>query len=148
MHHAELLDGLCRTLHIDSLEPDADGVYAIVFDRGLDIEIVPLSDRQILLRSSLSHLPEDEDEREEFFRSRLQRNLLMLREQTASLSFDPDSQRLWLHRVVESNRIDLPGFLTAVEDFVNTLEWWQSFESASQRDAEYRMEMPYTMLRP
>ena len=149
MKFEELMDGLRSTLRMPSLEPGRAGVYAIVFDAGLDVELLSLTDRIVLLRSSVADVPEEEDAREDFYRKHLQYNLLVLRDQTATLALDKDAGKVWLYRTVDSSQIDVRMFCDLVEDFVNTLEWWRSFESESQSQTVRPSDMlPFNMLRP
>jgi len=136
---------------MEMLEPDRDGVYAIVFDGGLDVEFVSLTDKLLLVRSAVADVPEDRDAREDFFRTHLQQNLLALRDQTATLSLDSEKGVLWLHRTAALDRSDFRAFCDLLEDFVNTVEWWQNLERRNLNSygaPASALAMPYNMLRP
>ena len=149
MKHSELIAGLCELLRIGQLEPDSAGVYAIVFDDGLDVELLALSDSLLLVRSSVADLPDEDDRHEEFYRTHLQHNLLVLRDQTTVLSLDRESKKVWLHRVVPTKQTDVRFFCDQIEDFVNTIEWWRNWESQAQAQVTRAPQMtPYNMLRP
>ncbi|MCG8652137.1 MAG: CesT family type III secretion system chaperone [Pirellulales bacterium] len=149
MKPLELIDGLRRYLQISRLEPDHNGVYTIVFDDGLDIDFIALNDNLLLIRSSIAGVPEDPGEHASFYRDLLQANLRFLRDQTASLSFDEESNQVWLGRTIAVRQQDLSGFCDLVEDFVNTLQWWRGVASQEavpvQMPADFRS---FNMLRP
>lgn len=128
----DLITGLCQELEIDSLEPDDQGVYGIVFDDGLDIEIVSLISNFIILRSRLADLPKEEHERDAFYQGFLKHNLAALRDQWASLSLDTDASCLWLASRHRLDQLDLRGFIERFEDFINTVAWWQKYRTYSQ----------------
>lgn len=147
MTPSRLIDGLRDFLRMETLDPDADGVSAIVFDDGLEVELLALSDKLLLLRANIADIPDEEDAREEFYKRQLQYNLLALRDQSASLSLDSNAGRIRLHRVISCDRIETREFYNVVEDFVNTLEWWRNLErqDAGRAAPSY---MPHNMLRP
>ncbi len=144
---SELIHGLCEYLRIEPLEPDAGGVYEIVFDDGLDVEILPLTGSQLLIRGLIADVPEDKDQQEEFFRTHLQNNLLNLQGQTCSLSLDRERGAIWLYRMARTDRIDVRQFCELVNELVNTLEWWHNLEGTNTAISPAAM-MPFNMIRP
>ena len=148
MNLPSLFQEFCDFIAIGSIEPDANGVATIVFDAGLNVEFVALSDRQFLVRSKIADVPENQDERNDFYRTHLQHNMLIVRDQFASLALDDDSKILWLFRTVDSRKVDVRTFSKIVEDFVNTVEWWKQIESRQKADAGFDPRIQYTMLRP
>lgn len=122
---ASLMEELRQTLRLQSLTPDADGVYSLVFDEGLDLEILGLGTSHLLVRSKLFDVPTDDQERELFLRDHLQHNLARLQQQSAVLSLDEPGRQLWL---AASHRIDSLSpreFGERIEQFVNSLDWWR-----------------------
>lgn len=148
MKPTDLIAGLCDYLQMSQLEPDNDGVYTIVFDEGLDIEFVALNDKLLLVRSGVSDVPEDPQEHEAFFRGLLRDNLCFLRDQTATLSLDTETEKVSLARTVIVPRQSVNDFCEIVEDFVNTLQWWRSLASRKSTDHTASEFMPSNMLRP
>ena len=144
----DLVSGLCDYLRIEPLEPDASGIYEIVFDDGLDVEILSLSDSQLLVRARIGDVPEEKEQREDFFRTQLQHNLLNLRGQFCSLSWDAQANIVWLYQMAHSNKIDVRGFCDLVNQFVNTLEWWRNLDNQTQATLSPAEMMPINMIRP
>ena len=143
----ELVNGLCEHLRIEPLEPDAQGVYEVVFDEGLDVEIVPLTATQMLVRSQIAEVPQEKDQQESFFREHLQHNLLNLQGQECSLSLDSEAGIVWLFQMARSDRIDVREFCSLINTFVNTLEWWRNLETTEATTTPMSM-MPMNILRP
>ncbi|MEO1525626.1 MAG: CesT family type III secretion system chaperone [Planctomycetota bacterium] len=114
-------------LQLDSLEADDEGVYGIVFDDGLDVEIIALTSNDILLRSRLADLPTDEAEQDSLCDGLLKHNLAALRDQWASLSLDWDSGCFWLASRHRLDQVDLRGFFERLEGFVNSVAWWEKY---------------------
>ena len=129
MKLSDLITGLRDQLELDALEPDEDGVYGIVFDEGLDIEIVSLTTNIILLRSYLVEVPSNEHERDAFYQGFLKHNLAALRDQWASLSLDSEASCLWLASRHRLDQIDLRTFIERFEGFVNTVAWWYKYRA-------------------
>ena len=144
---ADLIAGLCEYLRIEPLEPDANGTYEIVFDDGLDVEILPLTETQLLVRANIAEVPEDKNQREEFFRTHLQHNLLQLQGQHCSLSLDGEAGVIWLQQMARADRVDVRAFCEMLNAFVNTLEWWRNLENTPTTVSPADM-MQFNMLRP
>lgn len=119
---------LAASLQMDELAPDEEGVYAIVFDGNLEIEIVPMGQTRFLLRFRLPAVPQDDAERESLFRSCLQRRLTQLHAAPAAVTWDPASGRLWLYRVGDAASLDARSGLELLEDFVNLADQWSKFD--------------------
>ena len=147
MQLTELIDGLREFLRLEELEPDNDGVYSIVFDDGLDVEILALTDRLMLIRSTVADLPEDKEQHEAFLRQQLQQNLPTLHTQNGSLSLDLKQKVLWLHRVARIDQLDVRQLCELVEDFVNTIEWWRQVEQPAASPM-MGSAFPFNMIRP
>ena len=144
---AELVAGLCEHLRIEPIEADARGVYEIVFDDGLDVEILPLTETQFLVRANIAAVPEEKEQREDFYRTHLQHNLLQLHGQSCSLSLDSEAGVIWLHEMARTDRVDVRAFCEMINAFVNTLEWWRNLENTQQQVSPAAM-MPFNMIRP
>lgn len=145
----QLMNGLCEYLNIEPLQPE-DGVYEIVFDDGMPVEILALSGTQILIRSQLLVLPENQDEWEPILSRCLNDNLLVLREQSSTMSLDAEAGVLWLYRTTHARRTTVQQFCEALSEFTVTQEWWSQRNDASGRDGSGPMGavMPQMFLRP
>lgn len=144
---AELVAGLCEYLRIEPIEADAQGVYEIIFDERLDIEILALTGTQMLVRAKIADVPPEQEQREEFYRTHLQHNLLNLQGQSCSLSLDSEAGVIWLHQLARMDQIDVRGFCELINAFVNTLEWWRNLENTQQQVSPATM-MPFNIIRP
>ncbi|MEM1305516.1 MAG: CesT family type III secretion system chaperone [Planctomycetota bacterium] len=144
MKRQQFFDAIRDDLQLGELTPDDAGVYTIVFDGDLEIELLPLSDSRVLLRAWVATLPDDQQAHEAFLRGLLNRNLGCLQSQQAALALDGETGRVWLHRPLDTQPLDDRSAVAAVGDFVNTTEWWKQAEtSASPLDG-----LPFSMLRP
>ena len=143
----ELVNGLCEHLSIEPLEPDARGVFEVVFDEGLDVEIVPLTATQLLVRSQIADVPKDKDQHESFFREHLRHNLLNLQGQNCSLSLDAETGVIWLYQMARSDRTNVREFCSLINTFVNPLEWWRNLENSQTTVSPAEM-LPFNMIRP
>ncbi|MEM7477726.1 MAG: CesT family type III secretion system chaperone [Planctomycetota bacterium] len=123
----QLIDGLRADLRLDSLDPDEDGIYSIVFDEGLAIEILVLGGNHLLIRSRLDELPADERESESVVFEYLRHNLAALREQIGTLSIDREADCIWLAETVAADQLRIQELLEILEGFVNSVAWWQRF---------------------
>lgn len=145
---SQLCTGLCEFLNIDPIEP-RDGVYEIVFDGGLPIEILSLTDSQFLIRSELAQLPDNRDEWRPVIHDYLSGNMLLLREQSNTLSLDQDSAKIWLHRMGRFDDISVYEFCELVSQFVTTLEWWDNRTNSAKTAPTSAMDlMPQNFIRP
>jgi hypothetical protein len=86
----------------------------------------------LLLKGTVAQLPTDAEERATTIRKILQTNLARLRFQSETAAIDPTAGELFLWRRVKAplQRSD-QEFLSAVEQFLNSLEFWQSRLSVS-----------------
>jgi hypothetical protein len=140
----DLMAELARSLGMDELEPDDDGVYAIVFDGNLEIEILPMGQSRFLLRSKLPAVPADDEERTSLLKSCLQRSLAYLREAPAAVTFDKETNRLCLYRAADAGALDGRSALELVESFVNLAEMWSRF--APEPKATGFGALPFNMM--
>jgi hypothetical protein len=123
----EFVAELARSIGMDELTPDDEGVYAIVFDGNLEIEVFPMGQSRFLLRYKLPAVPADDEERTSLLKSCLQRSLAYLRESPAAVTFDSASNRLWLYRAADAGALDARSGLELLEGFVNLAEMWSRF---------------------
>lgn len=144
----DLFNGLCEFLNIDPIEPRDDGSYEIVFDDGLAVEMRAITGSHLLIRSSITELPDDPDDWDTCLREHLQGNMLLLREQSNSLSLDYESRTIWLYRTVRSDEIKQYEFNELVGEFVTTLEWWKNRGNQSSGMTSAMDLMPQHFIRP
>ena len=143
-----LVNNLCEFLNIDPIEPNSERVYEIVFDGGLNVEITALSNSQVVIRSELATLPDDDAEQESMLRDYLQVNMLLMREQKNSLSLDRDTRKIWLYRMAMVDHISESDFHELVSEFVVTLEWWKKRGSSGPPTSTAADLMPHHFIRP
>jgi Tir chaperone protein (CesT) family len=118
------------------IEPEAgkaENERILNFDGGLALRLEELPrDAGLLLKGTVAQLPTDAEERATTIRKILQTNLARLRFQSETAAIDPAAGELFLWRRVKAplQRSD-QEFLSAVEQFLNSLEFWQSRLSVS-----------------
>lgn len=144
----QLMHDLCDDLGIDTLAPDARGVYEIVFDGGLPVEILPLSASQVLVRSEIAQLPDDENEWKGELERHLKFNLLLLRDQANTLSLERETGKIWLYRLARGDHISRQEFCELLSAFTVTLEWWKSRGGTSTVTTSAMDLMPHNVIRP
>ncbi|MEM0926054.1 MAG: CesT family type III secretion system chaperone [Planctomycetota bacterium] len=136
----QLIDGLLNELHLVSLTPDEKGIYEIVFDDGLELQLLTIGGSHLLLRSRLTQLPQREEEQEAVILDYLRHNLAGLRDQTASLSLDRNEQCIWLAQTHRADRLTVLQLCDSLENFVNSLAWWQMFRTHREGKAAIRQD--------
>lgn len=140
MNVQQLIDGLLGELNLVSLDPDEEGAYEIVFDDGLELQLLTIGGAHLLLRSRLAALPQREDEREAFILEYMRHNLAGLRDQSASLSLDREEQCIWLAQTHHANQLTVQQLCDSLEEFVNALAWWKMFQSHREGKASIRQD--------
>ena len=119
---------LAEELHLPEIAPDDDGIYTVVFDGELAVEIVPWDDSTVLLRTPLEALPVGDPDKEKLMLQRvMQFSLARLRGRRTTTSLDAPSNRLLLTRTLALSSLRPFEFSAAIEDFVNDLDMWQRF---------------------
>ena len=118
------------------IEPEtgkAENERILNFDGGLALRLEELPrDAGLLLKGTVAQLPTDAEERATTIRKVLQTNLARLRFQSETTTIDPAAGELFLWRRVKSPlQTSDQEFLPAVEQFLNSLEFWQSRLSVS-----------------
>lgn len=134
---------------IDPINARSDGVYEIVFDGGLHVEVVELTGSQFVIRSELAQLPDDKNDWRPVLSEYLSGNLLLLREQSNVLSLDQNTGTIYLHRMLRSNEVSVYEFCEIVSQFVTTLEWWNNRSTSSDATTVSAFDlMPQNFIRP
>lgn len=141
----QLIAAVAERLGLGTLAPDDGGAYEVVFDGELDLQFVPLEGSLLLIRSRLSSLPPDPAQQAPVLRKLLNWNLAKLREQRELLTIDRTNREVWLYRLVRSDKTDQAALCSLLEEFLNSLEWWRTSESAQAQPAA---ALPMTLLRP
>jgi hypothetical protein len=139
---AELISILSEQLGVSSIEPGSDGEYTLFFD-GMKVDLFEDRDEWIWLRGEAATIPADDSER--FLRQALQWNFGRVQRQEASLSMDPNGQRLWLHQRLPKAHLTAQEATQAVEQFVNGLEFWRRRLAESAREETPRGPLPFLM---
>lgn len=144
----DLISGLCDYLDIPLVEANSRGLYEFVFDGGLFVEVLSLSRSQFLIRSELAQLPEDGREQQSMLEKFLRHNLLLLREQANSVSLEESTGKIWLYRMGNTGRVDIPQYCEMLSEFLVALEWWQG-RNAADSDLPTAIDlMPHQFIRP
>ncbi|PTX91915.1 hypothetical protein DB346_23445 [Verrucomicrobia bacterium LW23] len=128
----ELVDAirtLAEELNLpDGIDADEDGVYTVVFDGELAVEILPWTGGDFLLRSPLAAIPSGDADKEKTMVQRvLQFSLARLRGRRSSIALDTVSNRFIISRILPHSEMRPYEFTAAVEDFISDLEMWQTF---------------------
>ncbi len=129
-----LVAQLAAELQLGEIPPNDDGVYSIIFDGNLEIEIAPMGHSRFLLRSRLRAVPDDDREAESLFRACLQRHLAQLHWSAAAVTWDKDSARLWLYQAADATALGSRAAKDLLEEFVNVAETWSRFEPDARPD--------------
>ena len=120
----ELCVGLCESLGIDDLRPDADGAFALSVD---DITVEFLFDGEtgrLLLDAAIGNPPSDGADF--FCRRMLEANRLLGPTGGATLYLDPADGHAAACRSDLIAPLDIDAFLKLLEDFVNLLREWRA----------------------
>ncbi|MBI1247931.1 hypothetical protein GC197_08845 [bacterium] len=147
MSLSELINGLCEYLRIEPIPPDARGIYEIVFDEDLDLEVLSLGTSLILVRAQIGTLPDEETQQQPYLQDVLRNNLLNLKSEFNSVSLETSSGKLWLYRSTRIDQMDTREFSSLINAFVNTLEWWKSLDNNNSVDMP-TSSLPFNMIRP
>lgn len=147
MSLSEKINGLCEYLRIEAIPPDARGIYEIVFDDDLELEVLSLGTSLALVRAQIGELPEEKLAQESYLQKILQNNLLNLQSEFNSVSLETSTRKIWLARTMRIDSIDSRDFCSLINSFVNTLEWWKSVESPEAAISPMT-SFPMNMIRP
>lgn len=136
---------LTSKLKLPLESPDEDGVYRLIFDNSLEVEIFKGEAAQIIVSSPLlKELPEDEAARQELLAKYLRLNFAALKkEQEDVLSLDPDTNHLVLYRKINTQHLYPDEFVKIVESHLNNLELWRALGDDRQPN-----NPPTTMISP
>jgi len=117
------MEGIAKELQLDRpLEPSAPGVFVLPLDAMAVIE-VSLLQRNYLLRSAVAPCPKQQQE--EFYTQMLLANLFGQGTAGATLGLSSDGETIILSHLL-SGDIDYREFRDAVEDFMNSVDFWRS----------------------
>lgn len=123
MEFKELMAEFAQAAQIDRIDPDEDGCYR--FD--VDGMIVTLSEvaqtGDLFMWAEVGELPPEG--REALYRTLLEAQYMGRATGGSSLSVDPDSEKVFLHRSDPLRTLDFEGFKGKLQTFVNVLEVWR-----------------------
>jgi hypothetical protein len=118
----DIIGGFGRTVGLDDLALDEAGYCCLVIDRDLVVNIeLDEPGRRLMLYSAVGRPGPD---RLAALTELMEANYLGQRTNGATLGSRPDSGQIVLSREVPIAALDVPGFNTALEVFVNTAEEW------------------------
>ena len=126
MYFKELIDSLAAQLHItDGIEIDRENRCSLEFD-GMCVVIQGVDEVQaVVFCSPLGEPPPDQ--LFEFYRALLVANFNFQGTLGATLSVNPENGKVFLCRSLSSAALDEATFITALENFINTVEVWCDF---------------------
>jgi hypothetical protein len=146
MTTTHFIDALAARLGIGALERQPDGICEVVFDDMLELQLVPLDELHLLLRSRLAAVPEGFEESQTFLRRVLNRNLANLRNQRETVTLEETSREVWIYRLLRTDKTDEPLLFAALEDFLNSLEWQRNSTAVETTPAS--LPSPFSFIRP
>lgn len=148
----QLIAGLAKSLELDEIPKNDDGHWFVSFDDLPTIELLQLAGTTLLVRVQVATLPAEGRERQDAISNQLKLNMSQLKHQPETLGLDKTTGAVLLYRTLKSNEIDQPQFNQQIEQFVNTLEWWQQALSGAAASNTSPMSLaqmsPMNFLRP
>ena len=121
MELKDLMEGLAAEAGMDGVAPDDGGAYHLGID-GMRISLLEAGGRLALWADVGEPPPEG---RERLFRTLLESSFMGEGSGGAAFAIDAKSGRVVLQRIETSGSLDLAGFKSMLEKFVNVLETWR-----------------------
>lgn len=119
-----LAEAQAERLGMPGIEPDADGAFTFAFEEGLVVSFLQEGDHSFYLRGEVGSLPTTGDT-EAALRRLLQLNFVRIQQQKAFLSVNPEQNLVFLHERLEETQLSVDDAIQAMEQFLNTLEFWR-----------------------
>ena len=126
---SEYMKRLCRELEINPIKPSSGGGYPFPFDENTFVMIEEIQEG-IALACPFAPCPTREEE--SFCGELLYGNLFGEGTSMATLGLSKDENQIVLTRKLEMN-FTYEEFRNALEDFLNTIEYWQNQANSVER---------------
>lgn len=138
MEFKKLIAEFAKAAQVDHIDPDEDGCYRFEID-GMTVtlsEVVQSDD--LFMWAEVGELPPEG--RETLYRVLLEALHMGRATGGATLSVDPESEKVCLHRSDSLKVMDCERFKSVFQKFVDVLEFWRQtlvdFRPAARRQAE------------
>jgi hypothetical protein len=116
-----VLEGFAERLDLGAVAADEDGVYRLVFDDVLEVEVVPRGTTHVRIQGVVGDDPTDLPGGDQALEELLRVNLARLRRRGEVLSFDKGSRKLVLSRLVVLDGLNAERFSVMIEEFLDSL---------------------------
>jgi len=137
----QIIKELSELYKMDPPVADESGHYLVLFDRRFDVENFPTGHRSLVIKASIRAMENYPEPSVSFLKKILQWNFVRAHEQDSSISWDPEEDTLFLYRQIPLEDLNFNLFLEYLEEFLNTLEFWNS-AIAAQGDLPTRPPFP------
>lgn len=120
------IQDLAKALNLEVPEPEDSGAYRFIFDKVLEISILPLKKDSLILVAPVSDSLQNSPETEKLLKKLLQINFSRLKEYEETLTWDPDSSQIILTREIPFSTLSEKPLFGQLEKFLENLEFWKS----------------------
>lgn len=141
MDFSQLIDNLKQSIGLESLTADNEGVYRILVNDTYVVAIAASPDTSdFFLYTTICFVPAEMKVKQKLFERFLASNLFGSKTHNAYFAFDTRQDAILLIRRISASCEDLESFMKELQEYVNTLVYWQKeleglFSQATAPDA-------------
>lgn len=137
-----LMKDFARHMGLGAWETEEDGHYLLDCDH-VQLQFLPESRHQVLLKVALAVLPEDSVEKDEALRHMLRFNMARMNKSLACLTLDGETNRPVLFQRFDSRHTTVESMEELVGDFVDEVSYFDEAPRPVRAPV-----MPLTMIMP
>lgn len=138
MEFKSIIMEFAKAAQVDRIDPDEDGCYRFKIDEMMVTFSEVVQSNDLFMWAEVGELPPEG--REPLYRVLLEALYMGRATGGSSLSIDPESEKVLLHRSDPLSAMDFERFKAVLERFVNVLEFWRrtlvDFRPVAQKQAK------------